>query len=240
MVLSSVLQDAGSSEEARPRGGYSVNGERVKLSKVVRAGDTVEVTIRTARRTVAVVEVAERRGPASVAATMFADTPESRAARRAPSAGSPARSEPTSARARRSRRGAGSTLCAAHGGTGALSSADQSALKVQPAALCIPGENQPEGPRDGAPHKSGGTSAWGRRASRARLARRPLRGHRGHSVIHEVCRTASWVRIATSLRRSGCRRGAWVSCRWSRRRGARRAEHDREDLQPQLVDQVVL
>jgi ribosome-associated heat shock protein Hsp15 len=62
-------------------GRVQVNGERVKPSKVVRAGDTVEVTIGTVRRTVALTEVAERRGPASVAATMYAETPESRTAR---------------------------------------------------------------------------------------------------------------------------------------------------------------
>jgi ribosome-associated heat shock protein Hsp15 len=62
-------------------GRVHVNGERVKPSKVVRAGDTVEVTIGTVRRTVAVNEVAERRGPASAAATMYAETPESRTAR---------------------------------------------------------------------------------------------------------------------------------------------------------------
>jgi len=71
----------GAATEAVLGGRVHVNGERVKPSKLVHAGDTVEVTIGTARRTVAVVEVAERRGPASVAATMFAETPESRAAR---------------------------------------------------------------------------------------------------------------------------------------------------------------
>ena len=95
--------------EAVLGGRVHVNGERVKPSKVVHAGDTVEVTIGTVRRTVAVTEVAERRGPASAAATMLAETPESRTAREQhalSSDGSPARSEPTSARARRSRRGA--------------------------------------------------------------------------------------------------------------------------------------
>ena len=71
----------GAATEAVLGGRVHVNGERVKPSRFVRAGDTVEVTIGTARWTVAVVEVAERRGPASVAATMFAETPESRAAR---------------------------------------------------------------------------------------------------------------------------------------------------------------
>jgi ribosome-associated heat shock protein Hsp15 len=67
--------------EAVLGGRVHVNGERVKPSKVVRAGDTIEVTSRTVRRTLDVTGVAERRGPASVAATMYAETPESRAAR---------------------------------------------------------------------------------------------------------------------------------------------------------------
>jgi ribosome-associated heat shock protein Hsp15 len=62
-------------------GRVRVNGERAKPSKPVRAGDTVEVTIGTVRRTVNVLEVAERRGSASVAATLYAETPESRSAR---------------------------------------------------------------------------------------------------------------------------------------------------------------
>jgi ribosome-associated heat shock protein Hsp15 len=44
-------------------------------------GDTVELTIGTDRRTLVVTGVAERRGPASVAATMYAETPESLAVR---------------------------------------------------------------------------------------------------------------------------------------------------------------
>jgi ribosome-associated heat shock protein Hsp15 len=62
-------------------GRVRVNGERAKPSKPVRAGDTVDVTIGTVRRTVNVLEVAERRGSASVAATLYAETPESLSAR---------------------------------------------------------------------------------------------------------------------------------------------------------------
>jgi ribosome-associated heat shock protein Hsp15 len=54
-------------------GRVHVNGERVKPSKVVRTGDTIDVTIRTVRRTLVVTGVAERRGPASDALTMYAD-----------------------------------------------------------------------------------------------------------------------------------------------------------------------
>lgn len=66
--------------EAVLGGRVHVNGERVKPSKALRAGDTIEVTIGMVRRTLAVTAVAERRGPASVAATMYEETPESRAA----------------------------------------------------------------------------------------------------------------------------------------------------------------
>jgi len=62
-------------------GRVHVNGERVKPSKVIRTGDTVEVTIGTVRRTLVVTGVAERRGPASDALTMYTETPESLAAR---------------------------------------------------------------------------------------------------------------------------------------------------------------
>jgi ribosome-associated heat shock protein Hsp15 len=62
-------------------GRVHVNGARVKASKDVRPGDTVEVTIGGLRRTVVVTAVADRRGPASVAATLYDETPESVAAR---------------------------------------------------------------------------------------------------------------------------------------------------------------
>jgi ribosome-associated heat shock protein Hsp15 len=62
-------------------GRVHVNGERVKPSKVVRTGDSIEVTIRTVRRTLVVTGVDERRGPARDAATMYAETPESLVAR---------------------------------------------------------------------------------------------------------------------------------------------------------------
>ena len=76
-----LFKTRSAASEAVLGGRVHVNGERVKPSKIVRAGDTIEVTIGTVRQTVAVTEVAERRGPASMAATMYAETPESRAAR---------------------------------------------------------------------------------------------------------------------------------------------------------------
>ena len=67
--------------EAVLGGRVHVDGERVKPSRDVRAGDTLEVTIGHVRRTVVVRAVAERRGPASVAATLYEETPESVAER---------------------------------------------------------------------------------------------------------------------------------------------------------------
>ena len=71
----------GLATDAVAGGRVHVNGARVKASKEVRVGDTVETTIGTVRRTVRVTGLAERRGPAAVAATLYAETPESVAAR---------------------------------------------------------------------------------------------------------------------------------------------------------------
>lgn len=76
-----VYKTRNAATEAVLGGRVHVNGERVKPSKAVRVGDTIEVTIGMVRRTLAVTGVAERRGPASVAATMYDETPSSRAAR---------------------------------------------------------------------------------------------------------------------------------------------------------------
>jgi len=67
--------------EAVHGGRAHVDGERVKPSRAVRVGDTIELTIGTYRRTLAVTGVAERRGPASAAAMMYTETPDSLAAR---------------------------------------------------------------------------------------------------------------------------------------------------------------
>jgi ribosome-associated heat shock protein Hsp15 len=62
-------------------GRVHVGGERVKPSKEIRAGDVVELTIRDVRWTVSVTGLADRRGPASVAAGLYEETAESRATR---------------------------------------------------------------------------------------------------------------------------------------------------------------
>jgi ribosome-associated heat shock protein Hsp15 len=71
----------GLATEAVLGGRVHLNGARVKPSKDVATGDTVEVTVGTLRRTVRVTGLSEKRGPASVAATLYEETPESVAAR---------------------------------------------------------------------------------------------------------------------------------------------------------------
>ena len=67
--------------EAVVGGRVHVNETRVKPSKDVQVGDVVEVTSGALRRTVNVTGVAERRGSAQVAATLYRETPESIEAR---------------------------------------------------------------------------------------------------------------------------------------------------------------
>lgn len=67
--------------EAVLGGRVHVNGERVKPAKDVRVGDTIEVSIGDRRFTVVVRGVADKRGSATVAATLYDETPESLAAR---------------------------------------------------------------------------------------------------------------------------------------------------------------
>jgi ribosome-associated heat shock protein Hsp15 len=62
-------------------GRVQVNGMRVKPSKEVRVGDTVDVTVRSAKRTIEIADVAERRGPAAVAASLYVEAPQSIRAR---------------------------------------------------------------------------------------------------------------------------------------------------------------
>ena len=62
-------------------GRVHVNGARVKPSKEIHVGDTIEVTVRSLKRTVEVTGVAEKRGPAAVAATLYVEAPASIKAR---------------------------------------------------------------------------------------------------------------------------------------------------------------
>ena len=67
----------GASTEAVLGGRVHVNDERVKPAKDVHVGDRLEVTIGDLRRTVVVRGLADKRGPASVAAALYEETPES-------------------------------------------------------------------------------------------------------------------------------------------------------------------
>jgi ribosome-associated heat shock protein Hsp15 len=62
-------------------GRVHVNGVAVKPSRELAVGDRVEVTIGQQRWTVVVKGLADRRGPASVAAPLYEETPDSLAAR---------------------------------------------------------------------------------------------------------------------------------------------------------------
>jgi ribosome-associated heat shock protein Hsp15 len=59
-------------------GHVKVGGERVRPAREVAPGDTVEIRTGPVRRTVVVTGLADRRGPAKVAATLYEETPESR------------------------------------------------------------------------------------------------------------------------------------------------------------------
>jgi ribosome-associated heat shock protein Hsp15 len=67
--------------DAVAAGHVRVNSERVKPSKDVRRGDVLEVRIGENVWTLTVLEISAKRGPASVAAALYRETPESIAER---------------------------------------------------------------------------------------------------------------------------------------------------------------
>lgn len=67
--------------EAVLGGRVRLNGDRVKPAKDVRAGDVVEVRSGETRWTVVVRQIAEKRGSARIAATLYEETAESIAER---------------------------------------------------------------------------------------------------------------------------------------------------------------
>ena len=69
------------STDAVAAGHVRVNGDRVKPAKDLRVADLVEVRVGELRRVVVVAGLADRRGPASVAATLYEETEESVAER---------------------------------------------------------------------------------------------------------------------------------------------------------------
>ncbi|MCK6373351.1 MAG: RNA-binding S4 domain-containing protein [Zoogloea sp.] len=62
-------------------GKVQLNGIRVKPAKDVKIGDRVDIQLAEARLTVVVTGIAEKRGSATVAQTLYTETPESIAAR---------------------------------------------------------------------------------------------------------------------------------------------------------------
>ena len=64
-------------------GKVHLNGARTKAAKEVGVGDRLEITRGDTQQTVAVTAIAERRGSATIAATLYAETPESVARREA-------------------------------------------------------------------------------------------------------------------------------------------------------------
>ncbi len=62
-------------------GKISVNGERAKPAKPVKLGDEIRVQLGQFQHVVVVRALSDRRGPASVAQTLYEETAESRAAR---------------------------------------------------------------------------------------------------------------------------------------------------------------
>jgi ribosome-associated heat shock protein Hsp15 len=71
----------GLATEAVLGGHVQLNGARVKPAKEVKPGDEVEVRIGTVQWSLTVLAVADKRGPATVARTLYEESPESRAAR---------------------------------------------------------------------------------------------------------------------------------------------------------------
>lgn len=71
----------GLATEAVLGGHVQLNGARVKPAKEVRVGDSVQVRVSTTQWTIEVRALSDKRGPASVAATLYEETPESRARR---------------------------------------------------------------------------------------------------------------------------------------------------------------
>jgi ribosome-associated heat shock protein Hsp15 len=67
--------------EAVAGGRVHVNGERVKPAKDVRAGDELEIRVGEVQWTVVVDAVSDKRGPATVAQTLYRELPDSIAAR---------------------------------------------------------------------------------------------------------------------------------------------------------------
>jgi ribosome-associated heat shock protein Hsp15 len=72
-----LVKTRGIAADAVKGGRVHVNGRAVKPSREIRVGDRVEISVGSLRRTVVVLGMAERRGPAREAALLYEETPES-------------------------------------------------------------------------------------------------------------------------------------------------------------------
>ncbi|MDP9205078.1 MAG: RNA-binding S4 domain-containing protein [Gemmatimonadota bacterium] len=73
----------GLAADAIEGGKVEVNGERAKRAKQLQAGDTVRIRLGPYYHVVSVLALSERRGPASVTASLYEENPEGRKAREA-------------------------------------------------------------------------------------------------------------------------------------------------------------
>jgi ribosome-associated heat shock protein Hsp15 len=69
--------------DAVEKGKVEVNGERAKRAKLLQAGDSLRIRLGPYHHIVTVRGISERRGPASVAITLYEESAESRKAREA-------------------------------------------------------------------------------------------------------------------------------------------------------------
>lgn len=69
--------------EAVAGGKVKLNGADTKPAREVRAGDRIDISIGEDARSVLVLAIADKRGPASVAQTLYEETPDSIARREA-------------------------------------------------------------------------------------------------------------------------------------------------------------
>jgi ribosome-associated heat shock protein Hsp15 len=80
--------------EAIDAGHVTVNGERPKPAKLVKAGDSVVLRRAPFEHVITVKALSDKRGPAAIAATLYEETPESRAKRTAIAAEMKAQPQP--------------------------------------------------------------------------------------------------------------------------------------------------
>jgi ribosome-associated heat shock protein Hsp15 len=69
--------------DAVEKGKVEVNGERAKRAKLLQAGDSLRIRLGPYHHIVTVRALSERRGPASVAATLYEESAEGRRVREA-------------------------------------------------------------------------------------------------------------------------------------------------------------